>query len=73
MEKKKVHNIIELIKGEMFPPFHPNCRWPHTLSIWETKGKPPKNPYQINLTPMRFLDYENKIVLPDGKPKNKMD
>lgn len=69
--KEKVHNINELIKGEMFPPFHPNCRCTY-LSIWSSKGEPPKNPYQINLTPMRFLDYENKIVLPDGKPKIKL-
>ena len=41
--KEKVHNIIELIKGEMFPPFHPNCRCTY-LSIWKSKGKPPKNP-----------------------------
>lgn len=68
--EEKVHNIKELIKGEMFPPFHPNCRCTY-LSIWESKGEPPENPYIINSTPMKFLDFENKIVLPDGKPKIK--
>ena len=34
--EEKVHNIIELLKGGLFPPFHPNCRCTY-LSIWETK------------------------------------
>ena len=41
--EEKVHNIIELIKGGMFPPFHPNCRCTY-LSIWETKEKPVDDP-----------------------------
>ena len=47
--KEKIHNIIELIKGEMFPPFNPNCRCTY-LSIWKSKGEPPEVPYIINLT-----------------------
>ena len=46
--KEKIHNIIELLKGRLFPPFHPNCRCTY-LSIWETKGKPPKNPIIVHL------------------------
>ena len=69
--EEKVHNIMELLEGERFPPFHPNCRCTY-LSIWETKGEPPENPYQINSTPMKFLDSENKIVLPDGRPNIKL-
>lgn len=64
--EEKTHNIIELIKGGMFPPFHPNCRCTY-LSIWKTKGEPPEEPFIIDLTSenysyekviMRFLDDE---------------
>lgn len=48
--KEKVHNIIELIKGELFPPFHPNCRCTY-LSVWGTKQDPPLNPILIKLIP----------------------
>lgn len=41
--EEKVHNIKELIKGGMFPPFHPLCRCTY-LSVWETKGKPSESP-----------------------------
>lgn len=47
--KEKIHNIIELIKGEKFPPFHPLCRCTYLL-VWESKGKPPEKPYVIDLT-----------------------
>lgn len=40
--EEKIHNILELIKGEKFPPFHPNCRCTY-LSVWETKGKSGSN------------------------------
>lgn len=68
--EEKIHNIINLIENGRYPPFHPNCRCTY-LSIWKTKGEPPEVPYIINLTPMKFLDSGNKIVLPDGKPKIK--
>ncbi|WP_407424292.1 hypothetical protein, partial [Methanobrevibacter sp.] len=60
MEREKVHNIIKLIKGGKFPPFHPNCRCTY-LTVWESKGEPPKDPYIINLTPNNYLsDYVMK-------------
>ncbi|WP_407454424.1 phage minor head protein [Methanobrevibacter sp.] len=65
---EKVHNLIKLIKGGRFPPFHPLCRCTY-LSVWESKGKPPENPFIINSTPLKFLDSDGEIVLPDGKPK----
>ncbi|WP_407462804.1 phage minor head protein [Methanobrevibacter sp.] len=46
--EEKIHNILELLKGGMFPPFHPNCRCTYT-SIWKTKGEPPKNPIIVHL------------------------
>ena len=54
--KEKIHNIIELIKGGSFPPFHPLCRCTY-LSVWKTKTKPPKKPYIIDLTPESFKDF----------------
>ena len=51
--EEKVHNIIELLKGGMFPPFHPTCRCTY-LSIWRSKGEPPEVPYIINLTPSSY-------------------
>ncbi|WP_407462768.1 phage minor head protein [Methanobrevibacter sp.] len=47
--KEKVHNIKELIKGEMFPPFHPNCRCTY-LSIWKSKEEPPIDAEVVDLT-----------------------
>lgn len=34
--KERVHNISKLIKGGLFPPFHPLCRCTY-LSVWESK------------------------------------
>lgn len=48
--KEKIHNIMKLLKGGSFPPFHPNCRCTY-LSIWKTKGEPPKDPFVLNLVP----------------------
>ena len=66
--EERTHNIIKLIKGGQFPPFHPLCRCTY-LSVWESKGKSPENPFIVNLTPLKFLDPEHEINLPDGKPK----
>lgn len=55
--EEKVHNIMELLDGERFPPFHPNCRCTY-LSVWETKGEPPKNPIIVHLIPKSFYDFE---------------
>lgn len=68
--KEKVHNIIKLIKNGAYPPFHPLCRCTY-LAVWKSKGIPPENPYVINLTPLKFLDPNGEILLPDGKPKIK--
>ncbi|WP_458456205.1 phage minor head protein [Methanobrevibacter sp.] len=51
--KERVHNIINLVKGDYFPPFHPLCRCTY-LSVWASKGKPPENPYIISLTPSSY-------------------
>ena len=53
--EEKVHNIIKLISGGEFPPFHPNCRCTY-LSVWESKGEPPKNPFLVNITSWDFYD-----------------
>lgn len=68
--KEKVHNIIKLIKNGNFPPFHPLCRCTY-LSVWKSKREHPENPHVINLTPLKFLDQNGEILLPDGKPKIK--
>lgn len=55
--KERVHDIIKLIKGEQFPPFHPLCRCTY-LSVWNSKEEPPENPLVIDLTPnsqVKFL------------------
>lgn len=67
---ERVHNIFKLIKGGLFPPFHPLCRCTY-LSVWKSKGEPPEEPYIINLTPMKFLDSTGEHVLSDGKPNIK--
>ena len=51
LEREKVHDIVTLIKGGKFPPFHPLCRCTY-LTVWETKKDAPSNPPVINLTPM---------------------
>lgn len=48
--EEKVHNIIKLVKGGKFPPFHPLCRCTY-LTVWESKTRPPEDPYIIDLTP----------------------
>ena len=55
--EERTHNIIKLVKGGEFPPFHPLCRCTY-LSVWHSKEEPPKNPLVINLTPnsqVKFL------------------
>lgn len=48
--EERTHNIIKLVKGGEFPPFHPLCRCTY-LSVWHSKGEPPENPHIIDLTP----------------------
>lgn len=60
LEREKVHDIVTLIKGGKFPPFHPLCRCTY-LTVWKSKTDPPENPYVINLTPDNYLsDYVMK-------------
>lgn len=60
LEREKVHDIVTLIKGGKFPPFHPLCRCTY-LTVWKSKTEPPENPYVINLTPDNYLsDYVMK-------------
>lgn len=46
---ERVHNIKDLINKKNWTPLHPNCRCTY-LSIWSSKGEPPKKPYTVNLT-----------------------
>lgn len=48
--EEKVHNIIKLIKGGKFPPFHPLCRCTY-LTVWASKTAPPEDPFIVDLTP----------------------
>lgn len=48
--EERIHNIIDLIDSNNFVPLHPNCRCTY-LSIWKTKGEPPKYPMIICLNP----------------------
>ena len=60
LEREKVHDIVTLIKGGKFPPFHPLCRCTY-LTVWKSKTDPPETPYVINLTPDNYLsDYVMK-------------
>lgn len=71
--EERTHNIIKLIKGGNYPPFHPLCRCTY-LSVWNSKGEPPENPVIINLIPNMYqmlpeLEYEkdsSKTVEADG-------
>lgn len=45
---EKVHDIIELLEGGNYPPFHPNCRCTY-LSVWDSKQEP--SGYVVDLTP----------------------
>ncbi len=51
--EEKVHNISKLIKGGLYPPFHPLCRCTY-ISVWETKGEPSDNPMVVNLIPKKI-------------------
>lgn len=51
--EEKIHNISKLIKGGLYPPFHPLCRCTY-ISVWESKEEPPKNPFIVNLSLWNF-------------------
>ena len=56
--EEKTHNILQLVKGGEFPPFHPLCRCTY-LSVWHSKGEPPENPPIIDLTYVGNWEYEH--------------
>ena len=49
--KEKVHNISKLIKGGLFPPFHPVCRCTY-LSVWKNGEK-----YDVDAEIMDLISY----------------
>lgn len=57
--EERIHDIVTLIKGGKFPPFHPVCRCTY-LTVWESKTDPPENPPIINLTPIKVNGSNNK-------------
>lgn len=65
--EERVHNIVDLIKGGKFPPFHPLCRCTY-LTVWETKQDKPSNPPIINLTPLSVKVRKSEEELPIPTP-----
>lgn len=66
--EEKIHNIMELLDGERYPPFHPNCRCTY-LSVWESKGKKGSNDSRLAKTtpePPSYLKYYD--APDDAKP-----
>lgn len=55
--EEKIHPIEDIIG---LIPFHPLCRCT-VLSVWKTKGEPPKKPFVTNLT-----EPENGVTLIEG-------
>lgn len=47
--KERVHNISNLIKEGLFPPFHPLCRCTY-LCVWGSKREPPVDAEVVDLT-----------------------
>lgn len=64
LKREQVHDIVTLIKGGKFPPFHPACRCTY-LTVWETKNDAPDNPPVINLTPVGAELRRREYDLPD--------
>lgn len=64
LKREKVHDIVALIKGGKFPPFHPVCRCTY-LTVWETKTDAPDNPPVINLTPVSAEVRRRESSLPE--------
>ena len=72
LKREKVHNIIDLIKGGLFPPFHPLCRCTY-LTVWETKVDALENPPIINLTPMLRSDNVKTYFKSDNTPIDELN
>ena len=64
LKREQVHDIVTLIKGGKFPPFHPFCRCTY-LTVWETKKDAPSNPPIINLTPIGAEIRRQEYELPE--------
>ena len=64
LKREQVHDIVNLIKGGEFPPFHPQCRCTY-LTVWETKVDAPDNPPVINLTPVGAEVRRREYELPE--------
>ena len=62
--EERIHDIVTLIKGGKFPPFHPVCRCTY-LTVWETKKDAPSNPSIINLTPIGAEIRRQEYELPE--------
>ena len=70
LEREKIHNIIKLIKGGLFPPFHPNCYMPDTQVFtnhgWKYFYDITKDDKILSLNPetktTEFLDYVKVIA-----------
>lgn len=62
---ERVHNIIKLLNGGIFPPFHPICRCTY-LSVWESKGNSKDNSQVVKLVSRKAFnkvkDKVNKII-----------
>ena len=57
--EEKVHNIIKLIKGGEFPPFHPLCRCTY-LCVWESKGEPSNYVIDLNYVGNWMYEHDRK-------------
>ena len=55
--EERVHNIINLIKGGLFPPFHPLCRCTY-LCVWESKGEPLNYVIDLNYVGNWMYEYD---------------
>ena len=65
--EERTHNIRDLLKGGSYPPFHPQCRCTY-LSVWESKGPVPDEPYMVNLTPID--NWEDAFIPNQTTPAN---
>lgn len=70
--EERTHNIVKLVKGGEFPPFHPICRCTY-LSVWHSKVDPPEKPFIVNLTPFNFRNLSNGFYMGDFKGLNESE
>lgn len=67
--EEKVHDIYKLLRGGLFPPFHPLCRCTY-LVVWGSKGKRgiPNDFIFANGTPNKSKFFEKYKAPDDAKP-----